>query len=201
MKRPFDERLIEVMDNAAIALCKRISGAQIAYVQSDEISILVHNYKRLDSDPWFNAELQKIASVSASVAASSVSRAYDREALFDSRVWVLPEAEVCNYFHWRQQDATRNSLQMVTRAHYSHKEVNGRNSAWMHDALHEKGINWNNLPIYQRRGRCVIRKPIKRKGVARSEWAVDREIPVFSKDRPYIETLLAVETQPAVEAA
>jgi tRNA(His) 5'-end guanylyltransferase len=195
MKRPFDERLMDVMDDAAMALCKRISGAQIAYVQSDEITVLIHGYKRLDSQLWFNGEIQKIASVAAAIPSSVVSRAYGQEALFDARVWVLPEAEVCNLFLWRQQDATRNSLSMVTHAHYSHKECHGKNSAAKHEMLYAKGINWNNLPTYQKRGRCVVRHPVTRKNAVRAEWVVDREIPIFSENRNYIERHLAVEAE------
>jgi tRNA(His) 5'-end guanylyltransferase len=193
MKRPFDDRLISVMNDAAVTLCKKIGGAQIAYVQSDEISILVHGYKRLNSDTWFNSEVQKIASVAAAIPSSLVSRAYGQEVLFDARVWVLPEAEVCNYFLWRQQDATRNSLTMMTRAHFSHKEVHGLKGPDMHELLHTKGLNWNNLPTHLRRGRCVVKKAFERNGATRNEWAVDDEIPIFSADRTYIDRLLAVE--------
>jgi tRNA(His) guanylyltransferase len=69
-------------------------------------------------------------------------------AHFDSRVWTIPDLiEVENYFIWRQQDASKNSVQMVARSHYSHKELTGRNLPELHDMIHAKGDNWNDYPV------------------------------------------------------
>lgn len=191
--RPFDDRLIDVLDRASVDLCDRIGGAQLAYVQSDEISILIHTYKRLESQAWFNNEVQKIVSVSASMMSSYVSRAFDRPAFFDCRAWVLPEAEVTNYFIFRQQDNTRNSLSMLARSLYSHEECDGKDGAQLQEMCWAKGQNWNNLPTHYRRGRCVVRRTQEQNGVTRSQWVVDHEIPIFTQDRDYIERHLAVE--------
>lgn len=55
--KPFDTKLMAAMDDVALRLCEEVQGAQIAYVQSDEISILVHNYKRLQSQAWFDNQV------------------------------------------------------------------------------------------------------------------------------------------------
>lgn len=68
LDKPFDEGLIEDMQQAAIYLCKNIQGAKCAYVQSDEISILVTDYDTLQTDAWFDYNVQKMTSVSASLA-------------------------------------------------------------------------------------------------------------------------------------
>lgn len=72
-KKPFDMDLIGAMNQAAIALCEQIQGAQLAFVQSDEISILTHGYKRFTSSPWFNNYIQKMVSVSASIASTTLT--------------------------------------------------------------------------------------------------------------------------------
>ena len=108
--------------------------------------------------------------------------------MFDARAWVLPHDEVCNYFLWRQQDASKNSVSMVAQANFSHKELQGLNSGQMQDKLIlEKGINWNDLPVWQRRGVCITKQQYKKGEVIRNRWEVDHETPIFSKDREYIE--------------
>ena len=212
MKRPWDGRLNLVMDLTAKALCADISGAQIAYVQSDEISILIHPYKKLESQAYFDGKVQKIVSVSAGIASSTFTaeswRLNDEKqikpACFDSRVFVLPEAEVANYFKWRQDDATRNSVQMLARSLYSHKECNNKNNSELQELCFQKGHNWNDVPTRHKRGRCIVKEqyPIvitNREGltetIMRSRWTVDEEIPVFSQDRDYINKYLATEEE------
>ena len=200
----YDKNLEQVMNLVALKLCDEIQGAQVAYVQSDEISILVHGYKKLTSQGWFNNELIKVVSVSAGIASATFTEKshliwnYIKPAIFDSRAFVVPENDVCNYFIWRQQDATRNSIQMLARALYSHKECHLKNGSQLQEMTFQKGRNWNNEPTSFKRGRCVVRVPdefVTPKGVkvSRMRWAVDDEIPVFSQDRDYINRHLEVE--------
>jgi tRNA(His) 5'-end guanylyltransferase len=189
--RPFDHNLMNAMNEVAQTLCEEAQGAAFAYVQSDEVSVLLHNYRRLQTDPWFDNEIQKMVSVAAATAASKFTLWWGHKVAFDARVFVLPEAEVCNYFIWRQQDATRNSIQMATRAVYSHAQVDDKNTSEMQEMLHAKGINWNDYPVGCKRGRAVIRQAFDREGVMRHAWSVE-DPPIFTQDRSYIERHLAV---------
>lgn len=211
--RPFDQGLIEAMWETAKALCEEIQGAQLAYVQSDEISILVHNYKTRESESWFGNKLQKMASVSAGIASGVMTIESDRvfcdreagvyiprqkRACFDSRVWTIPPFEVCNYFIWRQQDWTRNSVQMLARSLYSHKQLHNKNNSDLQEMCFQKGKNWNDLPTYLRRGACIVRNTYTSVGedgqaIVRSKWEVDEDIPIFTQDRYYIDRHLEVE--------
>jgi tRNA(His) guanylyltransferase len=101
-EKPFDHNIIESMDETACRLMSDIQGAELAYIQSDEISILLYPWKGQDSQPWFANELQKIVSISAGIASAMFSEHYGEFAVFDSRAFVLPEYEVVNYFLWRQ---------------------------------------------------------------------------------------------------
>lgn len=71
LRKPFDQQLIECMDGTAKELCRKIQGAQFAYVQSDEISILLTDFEKHTTDAWFDGNLQKMASISASIATSA----------------------------------------------------------------------------------------------------------------------------------
>lgn len=185
LNKPFDEVFISNMAQMTKDLCQEIGCVELAYIQSDEISLFIHGYKKLDSQGWFANELQKIVSVSAAFCSSWFSRTYETETMFDARAFVLPENEVANYFLWRQQDASRNSIQMLAQSLYSHKQLQKKKTSQLHDLIHEKGLNWNDMPTHQKRGYCVVKR---NKG-----WEVDWEIPLFNENRGYIENHLAVD--------
>ena len=199
-RKPFDDNLCTIMNDAAAALCDEIQGAKLAYVQSDEISVLVHNYETHESQAWFDNNLQKLVSVSAAIAAVTISRLAPeyvgifKPAIFDGRAFVLPEAEVTNYFLWRQQDATRNSIQMLARSLVSHKECHGLNTNQLQELCWQRGKNWNDLPTKYKRGRCLIRERYEFDGAERHRWTVDNEIPIWKAEgRRYIERFFSGE--------
>lgn len=202
-EKPIDLNLVNVMNETAKYLCKNIQGARLAYVQSDEISLLLNSYESLDSSSWFDNNLQKMCSISASLASAYFTQLSDtifgsaKIATFDSRVFVLPKEEANNYFLWRQQDCTRNSVQMLARSIYSHKACENKNNSELQEMIFQSGQNWNDCPTFQKRGRCVIKTVSLKDAVnpktgnvitaERSEWTVDNEIPIFSQNKEYIE--------------
>ena len=183
-EKPFDSVLVARMVDTAKYLCENIQGAELAYTQSDEISILLHNYKRLNSGSWFDNEIQKIVSISAGMASSYFSMDSGELVQFDSRVFVLPEQEVCNYFIWRQQDWERNSIQMLSQSLYSHKQLQKKNQSQLQELCFKKGKNWNDLSIQLKRGTCIVKNE--------REWGIDYNIPIFTRNRNYIEKRLSV---------
>lgn len=199
-ERPFDRRVMTAMDSAAEAVCREAQGAVLAYVQSDEISVLLFNYRTLKTEAWFDNGIQKIVSVAASVASVAFTLEFDRIAHFDARAFVVPEAEVCNYFVWRQQDWHRNSLQMLARSRFSQKRLHGKGSAEMHEMLYGVGVNWADLPTDLRRGRCYERVDLTVGDVERHDWRINREIPDFKNDRQYIERRYCVEAPETTKA-
>lgn len=201
-KKPVDENLVNVMNDTAKYLCEHIQGAQIAFIQSDEISILLNSYKTIDTQSWFENNIQKMCSVAAGMASSYFSInshkifGEPRLAVFDCRTFVLPKEEVNNALLWRQQDTIRNSVQSLARSVFSQKECHNKNNEQLKDMLLKKGISWEDLPTSQKRGRCIVK--IKTQKIVsdqktgefivdRSEWIVDNEIPIFSEDKNYIE--------------
>ena len=216
MKRPYDMIFKESMWATACALCEQIQNVQLAYVQSDEISLLLIDYKKLTTSQWFDGTVQKMASVSAAIATIEFNKTYMHNILiqnltddeinfysskingmtFDSRVFNIPESEVCNYFYWRQLDATRNSIQSAGQYYFSQKELHKIDCNHIQEKLMtEKNVNWNDYPTFFKRGVCTIKeeyteKDTQGKNILRSRWVIDKEIPIFSKDRNYIEKYL-----------
>ena len=119
MKKPFDLTFINMMNEIGITLCEEIQGCRMAYLQSDEISLLIMN--KPESNAWFDNEIQKMCSVSASIASAIATKLIldsNRIISFDARAFTIPNTDVINYFIWRQKDWERNSIQMYTRYFY-----------------------------------------------------------------------------------
>ncbi|TXK83437.1 tRNA(His) guanylyltransferase Thg1 family protein [Paenibacillus sp. N3.4] len=193
MKKPFDETLTNALWETCKFLAQNIMGCKIVYQQSDEISILLTNYDKLTTQSWFENNIQKMVSVSASMATAKFNEVIKPHypdkplATFDSRAWVLPHDEVTNYFLWRQQDATKNSISMVAQANFPHKQLQGLTGKQLQDKLFlEKGINWNDLPVWQKRGVCITKQQYFKGETQRTKWDVDHETPIFSQNRDYI---------------
>ncbi len=205
LNRPFDEPFGAAMQAVAVALCKEIDGAMLAYVQSDEISVLVRDDQTLVTQAWFDKEADKIVSVSSGIASAEMTAQLNNgvRAVFDSRAFTLPREEVANYFIWRQQDATKNSVSMAAHAELARKTnkrdaqalLNGKSWAEQQEVLFaECGINWNDYATQWKRGACVVSGFEERAGqngpVLRRVWQVDKEIPIFTQNRDYIERFL-----------
>lgn len=225
-KRPFDDVLIRTMQETAKYLCENIQGCQLAYTESDEISLLLIDYQRFETSAWFDYEIQKMCSISASMATVAFNKIFcdmvgelhikgslekeyscilykaaQKGAMFDARVFNIPKEEVTNYFYWRQLDASRNSIQMVGQANFSHKELQNKSCNDIQNMLMtQKWINWNNFPTYQKRGSCVVKENYldatpesTDSELIRSRWIIDKNIPIFrGEGREYIERFVNV---------
>ena len=226
-QKPFDEVLIKSMQDTMKYLCENIQGCVMGYTQSDEITLILVDYKKLTSDAWFDYEVQKMCSVSASIATMAFNQCFkanvddeifiyknsltpqdlefqlkknmyhksllesvNKGAMFDSRCFNIPKEEVTNLLYWRQLDATRNSIQMVGRAYFSHNELYNKSCNDIQDMLIlKKGINWNDIQTYKKRGTCCIKNTEK-------GWYIDKEIPIFKGEgREYIEKLINFEEE------
>ena len=221
LKKPYDEIFHAAMNATMKYLCENIQGCKLGYTQSDEITLLLTDYDTLTTDAWFGYSVQKMCSVSASMATMAFNKEFeiacfdyiDRElsyedfdpddeyvdilndkrhkAMFDARCFNIPKEEVTNCFIWRQQDATRNAIQMLGQCNFSCKELHGKSCNDIQDMLMtQKGINFNDMPTEFKRGVCCI----KNRQVC-GQWVIDKEIPIFTQDRDYIENAFKIEEE------
>ena len=219
-QKPFDEILGNAMVRTMEYLCQNISGCIFGYVQSDEITLVLQDYRKLNTDAWFGYRTDKLCSIAASMATMAFNRyfypevlkwydktiadnifqeqenvklmkvyqnAAEKGAMFDARCFNIPKEEVCNCIYWRQLDATRNSIQMVGQANFSHAELQGKSCNEIQDMLHEqRNINWNDFPTRWKRGvawtktngtdyEMPILKGENRKCVDDEVWFVEEE--------------------------
>jgi tRNA(His) 5'-end guanylyltransferase len=237
-QKPFDEVLIKTMQETMKYLCENIQGCVLGYTQSDEITLILVDYKKFTSQAWFDYEVQKMCSIAASMATMTFNKRFtenyldyistlepdftndsdleswrktvsayinasDKGAMFDCRCFNIPKEEVTNSIYWRQLDATRNSIQMVGQANFSHKELQNKSCNDIQDMLMtQKSINWNDLPLYQKRGSCCIRNHmislpygdyLLDETAGENEWIIDKDIPIFKGEgRKYIDDLVFV---------
>ena len=230
-RKPFDDILIKTMQETTKYLCENIQGCVLGYTQSDEITLILVDYQKLTSSAWFDYEVQKLCSISASMATiafnkyfaenvaneileyktSMVSQsveiqqkikeyhdtlraAVNKGAMFDARCFNIPKEEVTNLIYWRQLDATRNSIQMVGQANFSHKELQNKTCNMIQDMLHEqKGINWNDYPTVCKRGAAVIKVEMESERINATGWIIDTEMPILKgEDRAYVDNLVYI---------
>lgn len=240
--KPYDVVLSNAMIRTMEHLCRNIQGCVFGYTQSDEITLVLVDYKTLNTSAWFDNEVQKMCSVSASMATAYFNKFFKEEvnafvnkcgivdkekefadrygekfikdgdynydeanrlsgkyynaiekvAMFDSRVFNIPKEEVCNCLIWRQQDATRNSIEMLGRAYFSDKALFKKNCSNIQDMLmNEYQVNWNDVATRFKRGCACFKKSVGND--ERTEWFVDYEMPILTQDRNYVEQHVFVD--------
>ena len=231
-RKPFDDILIKTMQETTKYLCENIQGCVLGYTQSDEITLILVDYQKLTSSAWFDYEVQKLCSISASMATMAFNKyfaknvddyrfdkwdgiskyekgteeyiktllkAVEKGAMFDARCFNIPKEEVTNLIYWRQLDATRNSIQMVGQANFSHKELQNKSCNDIQDMLHEqKGINWNDYPTVCKRGTAIIYINYQNpqsltNGDIIKGWKIDTEMPILKgENRAYVDDLVYI---------
>ena len=216
-EKPFDKIMVKTMQETTKYLCENIQGCVFGYTQSDEITLVLIDYQKLTTSAWFDYEVQKMCSIAASMATLAFNKffyenvflyngmasvdmsnkeypykevyakAVKKGAMFDARVFNIPKEEVTNCVYWRQLDATRNSIQSVGQANFSHKELQDKTCNMIQDMLHEqKGINWNDYPTYLRRGTAVKKNDS-------GSWCIDLDMPQLKGEgRRYLDELIMV---------
>lgn len=242
LNKPFDDGLIADMQETTKFLCENVQGCKLGYTQSDEITLVLTDYDNLQTDAWFDYNVQKMTSVSASIATAKFNQlrlqrhfnksqkevdvinksnffdydsvrvdnvgAQQKLAFFDSRVFQIGEKEeVVNSLIWRQQDAERNSIQMLAQSLYSQKQLHGKNTSVLQDMCWQKGQNWNDLDSSKKRGSLILKqiyvddKKITKENASelgsksnlqtkiRTKWEVI-DTPIFTKDRDAILNLI-----------
>ena len=208
---PFDEVFGNAMVRTMEYCAKNIGNCVFAYCQSDEITFILVDYAKLETDAWFDYRTDKLCSISASMATMAFNRyfreeyfahttngnwdeveealydaygrAIEKGAMFDARCFNIPKEEVCNLVFWRQLDAQRNSVQMLGQAHFSHVQLQGKSCLEIQNMLVEqKDISWLDYPARWQHGVAWTK-----------EFGVDYEMPILRNEhRAYVDKLIYV---------
>lgn len=164
LKRPYDVNFSRAMIDTVKYLMKEVC-ADLGYTASDEISLVFLPYAP-PYEPIFGGRIFKVTSILASLCSvyfnfilpKYLPHKTSKLPIFDCRVFNLPNnEEVVEYLKWRELDATRNSISMAAQSVYSHKQLQNKNSAEMHEMLFQAGINYNDYPAFFKRGTYIKR--------------------------------------------
>ena len=190
LEKPFDIKFRDAMIETTKHLMDCGFRMVYGYTQSDEISLLFHL-----KDDTFGRKERKLLSILASEASVAFSMQTGRAAVFDNRLVPLPTAEnVVDYFRWRQEDAHRNSLNshcywMLRKegvsADDAQKRMSGISNSEKNELLFERGINYNDLPLWQKRGVGMFYRDEQREGFN----------PVTKETTSYIRRVLHLEME------
>ena len=202
---PFDIRfrdsMVETVKHLADCGFRIIYG----YTQSDEISLLFH-----PDDGGFGRKERKLNSILAGEASAKLTQELGCFAVMDCRICQLPRAkDVCDYFRWRNEDAHRNALnahcywrlrQENLGVAEATKQVEGKSIAEKNELLFQRGINFNDLPAWQKRGTGVFWEDHEKEGfdpvkqektiAARRRLKVEFELPIRDAYSDFVEKIL-----------
>ena len=169
LEKPFDQKFSQVMIDTTKHLFSIGFKVIYGYTQSDEISLLIHK-----DDNTFNRKIRKINSVLAGEASAFFSLQFQEICVFDCRTIAIPNREMLlDYFCWRQEDSHRNSLSAYCywtlrkngfNAKQTTETIEKMSQSDKNELLFQYGINYNNLPSWQKRGVGVLNKEIKKQG-------------------------------------
>lgn len=167
---PFDERFRDLMVETTKHLMEVGFRVLYGYTESDEISLLFYQ-----DEETFGRKLRKYNSVLAGEASAKLTLLLENLACFDCRVSQLPSvALVCDYFRWRQEDAHRNALnghcywalrKDGVSASGATSKLSGMSVPNKNELLFQHGINFNDLPAWQKRGCGVYWKNYEKAAV------------------------------------
>ena len=205
---PFDVKFRDMMVNTVKQLMDCGFRVVYGFTESDEISLLFHT-----EEQTFGRKVRKFNSILAGTASATFSLQLGQVVALDCRLIPLPNIErVQDYFLWRQEDAHRNALNahcywMLRKEGLSVKEatdmIDGKSVAFKNELLFSRGINFDKLPTWQKRGVGVYWDNVLKTGynpitgqeikTTRRALKVDYELPLGLKYADYVSSLLKQE--------
>lgn len=205
LEKPFDEKFNQVMTDTTQHLFNTGFKVIYGYTQSDEISLLIHK-----NDNTFSRKIRKINSVLAGEASAFFSLQFQEICVFDCRTIAIPNQEMLlDYFCWRQEDSHRNSLSAYcywtlrnngSNAKQATEKIEKMSQADKNELLFQFGINYNNLPLWQKRGVGIFNKEVSKQGFnpvtkqtvdyLRNELFVEKELTIREDYRVFLKGIL-----------
>lgn len=203
LDKPYCPKFAECMFSTTLKLCTEIEGALFGYQHNDEIVIIARNDQSPETLPWYDNKIQKICSVTASIATHHFSRcatAIDlnmTEPVFTAQAFTVPTlAEAVNTLIYKQQSNFYTSVQfacfyeMLARKYDKHiikDMMNGLSIDEKIGLLHsECGVSFNSYPTPFRRGTACYKVPKVTGDIVKNKWFLNNEPPIFSKDQSFL---------------
>lgn len=214
LKKPYCPIMLTLMSNTMLEIAKQIDGVVFAFQQSDEITLVLRNDQTNETEPWFGNRVQKIISVTSSIATYEFNKKLEvltdkpeliGKAFFDARVFAVPNTfEAINNLIWRQQDCIKNAVTNAAQSELgikfgkktAQKILHKKHEAARRDLLlNECNIDFDYYyPAAYRYGVGAYKTPKVVESdygsVTRNKWFLDYELPVFSESKEFLLTII-----------
>ena len=224
LDKPYDINLINIMQKTMLSLCEQIQGCVFSYTQSDEITLVLVDYQKLESMAWFDNQVQKMCSVAASIATQAFEKALDEEIenLYVEVDWAREngweEEVIKNIKKARKLEEKKYKANFDARVFNLPISEVINNLIWRQQDCIRNSINLLAQSLYSHKelqgisckdlqNKMLIEKNInwdnertdfKRGTTAirdkNGKWFIDKEIPIFKENRDYINDLIFVES-------
>lgn len=224
LDRPFDRNLMHIMQKTMLALCEQIQGCILGYTQSDEITLILVDYQRIESMAWFDNQVQKMCSVAASIATSAFEKALheeieelivsakhytEQEAFIDSK-WCINKVELLEEKRFKANFDARafnipiheviNNLIWRQQDATRNSILSVAQSLYSHRELQGIGTKeLQNKMLTEKNVNWNDYKTDEKRGIAaikdnEGKWFIDELTPIFTEDRDYINRLVYPES-------
>lgn len=206
LDKPFCSKFSDGMLSTTMNLCSEIDGILMAYQYNDEIILIIRNDQNIDTMPWCNNKLQKICSMTSSMATCYFNNYISKlesnimgDLIFTAQVFPVPTiSEAINIIIYKQQHSFHTSIQFACFYEllqtYNKEEIkemlNGLSIDEKIDLLkQERNIDFNQYPHIFRRGAACYKTPKIINGIMKNKWSINTELPIFAKDQSFLNNL------------
>lgn len=206
LDKPYCPKFAECILSTTLRMCNEIEGALFAYQYNDEIVVVARNDQSPETTPWYDNRIQKISSITASIAtlhfnncATTVNLNLVSEPVFTSQVFIVPNtAEAINALIYKQQHNFHTSIQFACfyellkkyDKHTIKEMLSGLSVDEKIDLLHQEcGVNFNEYPMAFKRGAACYKVPKVTSGVVKNKWMLNPDLPIFTKDQSFLSNI------------
>jgi len=207
LEKPYCNKFAECILSTTMRLCSEVEGCLFAYQHNDEIVLVLKNDQNLETAPWFDNKLQKICSVTASIAslhftkcANTINLDLITDPIFISQVFMVPTImEAINTMVLKQQQNFHTSIQFSCfyellkkyDKHHIKEMLSGLSIDEKIDLLQQEcSVSFNDYPVAFRRGVAAYKVPrIIDDGTMKNKWSINAELPIFTKDQSFLSNI------------
>lgn len=207
LEKPYCVNFAECMFSTMLKLCTEIEGTIFAYQNNDEIVIIARNDQTTETNPWYDNKIQKISSVTASIATLHFNRCisnmelnYLNDPIFTASIFTVPNiVEAINTIIYKQQKNFHNSIQLACFYELLNKKYDKETIKEMLIGLsiddkidllsQECNIDFNQYPISFRRGAACYKVPKLEGQVLKNKWFLNKEPPIFAKEQSFLSNI------------
>lgn len=205
LDKPFCANFAECMYSVMAKLCMEIDGAVFAYYFNDEIVFVVKNDNNIDTNPWCDNKIQKICSITSSIAslhfnecAKNMELNLLNNSIFISNAFIVPSIiEATNTIIYKQQQNSYISIQFACfyelLKKYDKLTIKEMLSGLSIDEKinllkQESDIDFNKYHSVFRRGAACYRKS-KINDNTKSQWVLNEDLPIFTQEQSFLKNI------------